>query len=384
MAIPFKLPPLSKGMTAGEVVEWLKSPGDPVQAGEPLVVVMSDKANVELESPAGGVLLKVAAPVGEEAPVGGVLCWIGEVGETLENSVENAVAATGVAGRRRSLEGQIVARPAPGGGLRASPLARRLAAAHGIPLAGLAGSGPGGLIPESDIRQAMEGRKAAAGQDAEAEHVPLQGVRRIMAERMAQSKQTAAAVTTVVDADMGAVRALKERASITYTSAVVRAAALALQQHRIVNASLEGNDIVLHRRAHVAVAVDAPQGLKLVTVADADRKPLCRLDDELRQLSQLAREGGPGPEALEAATFTVTNSGVLGSLLFTPMINPPQSAILGMGKVQDMPVVRDGQIAIRPMMYLCLTYDHRLIAGAEAVRFLQSVKSYLEEPESMA
>ena len=214
--------------------------------------------------------------------------------------------------------------------------------------------------------------------------MPLRGIRRVMAKRMALSKSTAADVTTVVDVDMSAIRDLKERVPITYTSAVVKAAALALQQHGILNASLENEEIVFHRRIHVGVAVDAAQGLVVVVVSDADAKSLPQIDEELRQLSGAAKAGHVDPETMEPPTFTVTNSGVLGSLMFSPTINPPQSATLGMGKVQDTPVVRDGQIVVRPVMYLCLTYDHRLIEGAEGVGFLQTVKRLLEDPDTLA
>ena len=182
---------------------------------------------------------------------------------------------------------------------------------------------------------------------------------------------------------MSAIQDLKEHVPITYTSAVVKAAALALPQHGILNASLENEEIVFHKRIHVGVAVDAAQGLVVVVVPDAERNRSPRSTVSCgnyrgrpRRATLIRKESNP-------PTFTVTNSGVLGSLMFTPIINPPQSATLGMGKVQDTPVVRDGQIVVRPVMYLCLTYDHRLIEGGEAVRFLQTVKSHLEEPSSM-
>ncbi len=205
-----------------------------------------------------------------------------------------------------------------------------------------------------------------------------------MARRMALSKSTAADVTTVVDVDMAAIRDLKERVPITYTSAVVKAAALGLQQHGILNAFLENEEIVFHKRIHVGVAVDAAQGIVVVVVPDANEKSLRQIDDALRRLSGAAKADHLDPETMESPTFTVTNSGVLGSLLFTPIINPPQSATLGMGKVQETAVVRAGQIVARPVMYLCLTYDHRLIEGAEAVGFLQTVKRFLEAPDTLA
>ena len=207
-----------------------------------------------------------------------------------------------------------------------------------------------------------------------------------MARRMALSASTTAAVTTVVDVDMAAIRDLREHVPITYTSAVVKAVALGLQQHGILNAFLDAtrDEILYHKRIHVGVAVDAAQGLVVVVAPTPTRNRCAQIDDLLRRLSAAAKADRLDPETLESPTFTVTNSGVLGSLLFTPIINPPQSATLGMGKVQETAVVRDGQIVARPVMYLCLTYDHRLIEGAEAVSFLQTVKRLLEAPDALA
>jgi pyruvate/2-oxoglutarate dehydrogenase complex dihydrolipoamide acyltransferase (E2) component len=419
------MPRLSKGMTTGEVMEWRKSPGEPVEAGEPLLIVMSEKAEVEVEAPAAGTLLATLASPGEEVAVGAVLGWIGQPGEALgaaepvEEAPAGATGATGPletattsakpasAGWNQSAQADFAmvaatsSRPTgrpnePAAKVRASPAARRVAAEAGIDLAGLAGTGPSGLITESDVRQAIERKTNAANQHTcqptnqptdqpDVERVPLRGVRRVMARRMALSASTTAAVTTVMDVDMAAIRDLRERVPITYTSAVVKAVALGLQQHPILNAFLDAtrDEILYHRRIHVGVAVDAAQGLVVVVAPDADQKSLREIDDLLRRLSAAAKADRLDPETMAAPTFTVTNSGVLGSLLFTPIINPPQSATLGMGKVQETAVVREGQIVARPVMYLCLTYDHRLIEGAEAVGFLQTVKRLLEAPDAL-
>ena len=396
MATLVKMPRLSKGMGEGEVVEWLKSPGDSVREGEPLVIVLSEKADVEVDAPTTGILLKVLAQPGEEVSVGAGLAWIGQPGEALDTS---PVAAASAAETRdiitrlgQSAAAQQPPVPTSGGKVKASPAARRVASERGIPLESLIGSGPGGLITESDVQHAFQAwNETAAGtvdsatpiQETEVERVPLRGLRKVMAERMAHSKRTAADVTTVVDVDMTAVRAIKAQIPITYTSAVVKATSLALQDHPILNATLDGEVILFHKHIHMGVAVDAPQGLRVVTIASANTKPLRQVDDELRERSEKARAGRVPLETLETPTFTVTNSGVLGSLMFTPIINPPESATLGIGKVQDTPVVRNGQIVVGPVMYLCLTYDHRLIEGAEAVRFLGSVKGLLEDPRPL-
>ena len=357
MATPIKMLRLSKQMDVGTVVTWLKAVGEPVLKGEAVVEVETEKSVVELVSPADGSLLEVSVAAGDEASVGTVLGWIGQGGET--PPVEPAASP--------------IAAESPGN-VRASPAIRRLAAEHGIDLQDLVGSGPGGRITKADVQ-------AAGESPAPAERIPLKGIRKSMAERMTHSARTTAPVTTVVDVDMSAIVERKQTQAVTYTSAVVKAAGMALREHRLLNATLEGDQILLHERIDIGVAVDGPQGMVMVSIPGADVKTLADVDGELRQLSGQARQGGVKRQTVQPSTFTVTNSGAFGTLMFTPIINPPQSAVLGMGKVQDTPVVRDGQMVIRPMMYLCLTYDHRIIEGAEAVRFLATVKAYLEEPE---
>ena len=363
MATPVKLLRLGKEMESGEVVDWLKSMGDTVQKGEPLFVVLTDKSKVEVESPATGVLLQVLVTAGEEAAVGSVVAWIGAPGEEIPKS--------------------------PPSRSPAAPAARRLASQHSLSLDDVKGSGPGGLITPRDVESALSLKKQALtgtqeivlkSSQAEVKRLRLSGIRKTMFERMTLSRETAAGVTTVQDVDMAPLSALKSSESFTYTAAVARAAALALPRHPILNTSLEGNEIVFHPQVHLGIAVDTSGGLRLVTLADADSRSLSSLNDELRRLLDGLKENLPKPASKPAPTFTLTNSGVLGSLIFTPRINPPQSAVLGMGKIQDTPVVDDGKIVIRPVMYLCLTYDHRHVEGAEAVRFLGEVKRLLEDP----
>ena len=363
MATPVKLLRLGKEMESGEVVDWLKSMGDTVQKGEPLFVVLTDKSEVEVESPATGVLLQVLVTAGEEAAVGSVVAWIGAPGEEIPKS--------------------------PPSRSPAAPAARRLASQHSLSLDDVKGSGPGGLITPRDVESALSLKKQALtgtqeivlkSSQAEVKRLRLSGIRKTMFERMTLSRETAAGVTTVQDVDMAPLSALKSSESFTYTAAVARAAALALPRHPILNTSLEGNEIVFHPQVHLGIAVDTSGGLRLVTLADADSRSLSSLNDELRRLLDGLKENLPKPASKPAPTFTLTNSGVLGSLIFTPRINPPQSAVLGMGKIQDTPVVDDGKIVIRPVMYLCLTYDHRHVEGAEAVRFLGEVKRLLEDP----
>ena len=393
MATPIRMLRLSKGMEVGRVVTWLKHAGDAVAQGEAILEVETEKSVVEVEAAAGGVVLKLIVAEDEEVPVGTVLGWIGAPGETPDPADASPAAADSAPQATPDANATPApAAPATGGGkVRAAPALRRLANQRGIDLQTITGSGPGGRITKDDVEAAIGARAATPAADSaeptaagDLERIPLKGVRRIMAERMAHSAHTAAAVTTVVDVDMGAIRDLKKTRAVTYTSAVVKAAAVALQQHGILNALLEGDQILLHKHIHVGVAVAGKHGLTVLTIAGADGKTLAQVDDELGELARQARQGSLKLEHMAVPTFTITNSGVLGSLMFTPLINPPQSAILGMGKVQATPVVRDGAIVIRPVMYLCLTYDHRLVEGAEAVGALQVVKQHLEDPTWMA
>ncbi len=375
MATPIKMLRLSKQMEAGTVVTWLKTVGEPVRQGEAVVEIETDKSVVELESPTDGSLLEVAVLEGDKASVGTVLGWIGQDGERPQTTA-SPETSTEPAGPPIAADGP--------GKVRASPMVRRLAAEHGIDLSALVGSGPDGRITKADVQAATASPDLADARtmpDGDSERVPLKGIRRTMAARMAHSARTNAPVTTVMDIDMGAVAEVRQELDITYTCAVVKATGMALPEHRLLNASLQGDQILLHKKIDVGVAVDSPRGMVMVTIPGADARPLTEIDGELRELSEQARQGGG--RTAQRSTFTVTNSGVLGTLMFTPIINPPQSAVLGMGKVQEMPVVRDGQIVVRPLMYLCLTYDHRIIEGAEAVRFLTAVKEYLEDPKRM-
>ena len=407
MATPIRMLRLSKGMEVGRVVTWLKHAGDAVAQGEAILEVETEKSVVEIEAAAGGVVLQLIVAEDEEVPVGTVLGWIGAPGETPDladassAAAESAAQATPGASATPPPATTAPAAPASGGGgasggvsggvsggkVRAAPALRRLANQHGVDLQTVTGTGPGGRITKDDVDAAIAARTATGPAEpaatADVERIPLKGVRRIMAERMAKSAHTTAAVTTVVDVDMGEISELKKTRRLTFTSAIVKAAAVALKQHGILNASLEGDQILLHQTINIGVAVSGKHGLTMLSIAGADAKTLTEVDDELRGLAGQARDGSLKLDHMETPTFTVTNSGVLGSLMFTPLINPPQSAILGMGKVQDTPVARDGKVVIRPVMYLCLTYDHRIVEGAEAVGGLQVIKQQLEDPKWM-
>ena len=394
MPAKVRLPRLSQATTEAIVVAWFKAEGDSVDLGEPLLEVTTDKATVEIESPAAGTLVEVVAHPDATVPVGGTLCFIGaenqvspsfQVGVAVGSGRESTFGSAGPSRVELREERRRV---------RATPVARKVAKELGIDLAEIQGTGPRGTITHGDVRAAADGvgeesalepssepqvSPVAPGSENKVEIVPLTGVRKMMAERVALSHRNQVPVTTVAEVDMSSVQDLRKRVEATYTAFVVKAAALALRDYPSLNASLQGTEIRRFDRIHVNVAIDTERGLLVPVVRDADRKGLTTVNAEIQDLAQRGREGGLDIEEMQGGTFTITNSGVLGSLLFTPVINYPQSAILGMGKVMDTPVIRGGQVVARPMMYLCLTYDHRHIAGATAVRYLQAVKANLED-----
>ena len=418
MTYEVRVPQLTQTMSEATITRWLKREGEAVKAGEPLLEVVTDKATLEVESPAGGVLGKILIGEGD-APVGTVIAVLLEPGEKMPEETPSQAVTRTARDTDHAAAVPTQAPPGAAGGFRASPLARRVAREQGVDLAQVAPTGPNGLITEGDVRRYLDSRRpaptvaapapalsevAAAADGASTPPVPLRaetrswatlpgsedqtiiplvGVRKTIAERLSLSRRTAADVTTVAEVDMGEIAALREHLDFTYTAFAARAVAMALAEFPILNSRLEEDRIVVNRRVHLGVAIAVDEGLKVPVIRDASTKSLRQIALELAELARLGAEGKLTPEQLSGSTFTLTNSGVFGSLLFTPIINPPESAILGMGKIAKTPVVRDDQIVIRPMMYLCLSYDHRVIDGAPAVNFLQRVKALLETPKLM-
>jgi len=388
MSIEVKLPRFSQATKEAMIVCWLKAEGDRVALGEPLLEAMTDKATVEVESPAEGTLLKIVAQPDATVSVGETVALIGEEGEKASPSKAKAQASP-AGGPSPEPAGSPEPEPRERRRrVKATPVARRVARELGVDLESISGTGPGNTITHKDVRAFAEARKpplapeppsAVPDNKEEIKIVPLTGVRKMMAEKVALSQQTQVPVTTVAEVDMSAVQDLRKRVEVTYTAFVVKAAALALRDFPLINASLREQKIYYFGRIHISVALDTEQGLLVPVIRDADKKSVMTINAEVADLARRGREGSLDPAEMQGGTFTVTNSGVLGSLLFMPVINYPQSAVLGMGKVMDTAVVREGKLVARPMMYLCLTYDHRLIEGATAVRFLQAVKANLED-----
>ncbi|HLC01882.1 MAG TPA: dihydrolipoamide acetyltransferase family protein [Anaerolineales bacterium] len=385
MADVLRMPQITQTMVAARVAEWFRHEGDVVTKGDPLVSVETDKTLTELEAPQSGILRKILAPAGADVDVNAVLAIVGTGEEDIEPYLNAASRLESPADNPDRSSSASAGNPAPISERPAvSPRGRRLAREFGVDMSKLVGTGPGGLVTEADVRSYAEGTASLPGADGgDDEIIPLTGVRGRIAERLALSRRSAADVTTVTDVDLTELSRLRAEAGGSVTACVVKAVGCSLRQFPALNAWLIDDRIHLKKEIRIGVAVALSEGLVVPVIRSADRKSVPEISDELESLAERARSGTLGADAMTGSTFTISNSGVFGSLLFTPIINPPEVAILGMGRIAETPVVRQGQIVVRNIMLLCLSYDHRAIDGAPAVRFLQAVKSHLERPEDL-
>lgn len=380
----FRLPDLGEGVTEAEVDRWLVKEGQEVAEDDPLVEVITDKATAEIPSPFAGVVTKIHVPEGQIVPVGAVLITIGAEGEAPAAELEEAQSAARIS---TASEGA-----AASGGVRAMPPVRKLAREMGVDISAVQGSGPQGQILRADVeafaREAApsDGRVTATGERRE----PLRGVRRMIAEHMTRAHQVIPPVTHVEECDVTELRATRrlvnerrpEGPRLTYLPFVVKAVVVGLKKYPELNSSLDEdtNEIVLHDRYDIGVAVDAPQGLVVPVVRGADAKSFGELAAEIERLAAGARAGSLGPDELRGSTFSITSPGPFAGLMATPIINFPEAAILGVHLVQDRPVVRDGQVVVRAMMNLSITFDHRITDGVTAARFCKEIVALLEHP----
>jgi pyruvate dehydrogenase E2 component (dihydrolipoamide acetyltransferase) len=360
VAYEFRLPDLGEGLTEGEVARWHVTEGQEIAEDDPLVDVQTDKATVEIPSPHAGTVLRIVVAEGEVAPVGAVLVVIGEPGES--------APATAAADSPKAASAQ----PSPvishsaGGRVAATPLVRKIAAELGIDLAAVEGSGPGGRVTEDDVRA------AASGGEREGRREPLRGIRRVIAEHMARAHREVPAVTWVDECDFERVQL--ERLVAT----VVKACADSLPGFPELNARLEGDEILYHERLDIGVAVQTDQGLLVPVVRGCDGKSVDEIHAEIDRLAAGARAGSLRPEELRGSTFTVTSAGKLAGLFQTPIVNHPEVAILGIGRIGLRPVVRDGEIVARRVGNIAVTFDHRVVDGARAAAFGLDVIGRLE------
>jgi pyruvate dehydrogenase E2 component (dihydrolipoamide acetyltransferase) len=408
------LPRLGQGMESGTIVRWLKAEGDTVEKGEVLYELDTEKATQEVEAEASGVLLKILAGEGEEIEVGTAIAVIGEKGEEVaeepapaeEPKAEEPKAEEPRAEEPKAEEPEpeepAVEAPAPaaaanGGRVKASPLARRIARERGIDLAALTGTGPEGRIVAEDVERAEKAgaptaaapaAAAAAPPSGEVEVVPLTGMRKAIARRMTEAWQ-APVFQIAMTADMTAAIRLREGlvarmgegdAKPTYSDILTKVCAVALMRHRAVNALFAGEEIHLMPSAHVGIAVAIPNGLVVPVLRNCETKTIPQLANERADLVARTREGRLRQDDLEGGTFTISNLGMYGVERFVAVLNPPQAAILAVGAIEERAVVREGELAARPVLELTLSCDHRTVDGATASEFLRTVKQFLEEP----
>ena len=366
-----RLPQAGMGMTDGTVLDWLKDVGDPVRAGECIAEVEAAKTTLEIEAPCDGTLARILTPAGTLVPVREVMAVIAFPGEEVSADAE----PPGASPASPPPAAGVPAPPRPPAGVQVVPAARRLAREHGVDLAEVAGSGPGGRITEADVAAHLA--EGAAGT------VPLTGTRGIIARRMVASLQGSAQFTLVRRADVTDLVRRHDHGElpegVTYTDVLARAAVLSLAEHPALNAHVVGDQIRLARRVHLGIGIDTGEALLVGVLRDAGAAGLAELSARRRALTERVRAGRADPAELQGSTFTITNLGPAGIDAFTPIINPPEVAILGAGRVTDQPV-RDGDgVAWRQEITLSLTVDHRAVDGAPAARFLATLARCLSE-----
>jgi len=440
MSTEIRVPQLPESVADATLVTWHKQPGDPIRRDENLADLETDKVVLEVPAPANGVVSEIRVPSGTVVTSGQILAVI-EEGAAASTAAPRPAAAPQTAPAAASVSAASATSPAPGAGSAAktaaptkaaatnvpaegareagklSPSVRRLVEENHLDPAAIPGSGRDGRLTKADVVGYLDKKPAAAvavapaaaaavpspaarapgrppvtGARAE-QRVPMTRLRARIAQRLIEAQSTQALLTTFNEVDLTATQELRARykerfekergVKLGFMSFFVKASIAALKRFPVLNASVDGNDIIYHEYYDIGVAVSTDRGLVVPIVRDADSKDFAALEKEIADYARQAREGSLAIEDLTGGTFTITNGGVFGSLMSTPIVNAPQSAILGMHKVQERPMVMNGQIAVRPMMYLAVTYDHRIIDGREAVQFLVAIKEALEDPGRM-
>ena len=386
MAVDVEIPKIGESITTVFIATWLKQPGDAVAAGESILEVDSDKASMEIPSPAAGVITEVIGEEGDEVDIGSIVARI----DTDATAAAPAPAA----------EEAPAAASDAGGDVKAGPAARQAAGRSGVDLDTVTGSGPRGRITSEDVANAKSApaakapaAKAPAPTVGRTERVAMSPLRRTIARRLVEAQQTAAMLTTFNEVDMTAVMAMRKQyqdifvkkydIKLGFMSFFTKACVAALQEFPAVNAEIDGNDIIYKHFYNIGMAVSGPKGLMVPVIRDADQMSMAETEQAIREVAIKARDGKLKIADFQDGTFTITNGGVFGSMMSTPILNPPQVAILGMHNIVQRPMVVDGEIKIRPMMYLALSYDHRIIDGKEAVSFLVRIKQLIEDPRRL-
>ncbi|MDJ1157363.1 2-oxoglutarate dehydrogenase complex dihydrolipoyllysine-residue succinyltransferase [Chelatococcus sp. SYSU_G07232] len=408
MATEIRVPTLGESVSEATIGRWFKKPGDAVKADEPLVELETDKVTLEVNAPAAGILSEIVVKDGETVGVGALLGSIAEGAAGAAAAKAEAPKAEAPKPEAKSAPAAAPAPAAPAAAKAAAmehgPAVARLAAESGISPASVAGTGKDGRVTKGDMLAVIAGglapapaaapvqlRAPSAPDDAaREERVRMTKLRQTIARRLKEAQANAAMLTTFNDVDMSAVMALraqykdvfekKHGVKLGFMGFFVKACVQALKELPAVNAEIDGQDIIYKNYYHIGVAVGTEKGLVVPVVRDADMLSLAGIEKKIGEFGKRARDGQLKIEEMQGGTFTISNGGIYGSLLSTPILNAPQSAILGMHRIEERPVARGGQVVIRPMMYLALSYDHRIIDGKEAVTFLVRVKENLEDP----
>ncbi|MFM5918459.1 MAG: 2-oxoglutarate dehydrogenase complex dihydrolipoyllysine-residue succinyltransferase [Novosphingobium sp.] len=406
MSTEVKVPVLGESVAEATIGEWLKQPGEAVALDEPIASLETDKVAIEVTATVAGVMGQQIAKVGDNVSVGAVIA-------TIEDGVPSAGAAPVEARKDPEPAPPADVAPAPAPVAKAepsadaaalSPAVRRAVLEHGIDPASVKGTGKDGRLTKEDVIAAAQAKSSAPAPAASApaaapaapagdrgeERVKMTRLRQTVARRLKEAQDTAALLTTFNDCDMSAVMAARDKfkdafekkhgVKLGFMSFFAKAACLALKDIPAVNAQIQGDEIVYFPYVDLSVAVSAPNGLVVPVVRNVDQMGFADIEKAIGDLGKRAKDGSLTMADMQGGTFTISNGGVFGGLMSTPIINPPQSAVLGLHRIEDRPVVRDGQIVIRPMMYLALSYDHRLIDGREAVTALKTIKEAIEDP----
>jgi 2-oxoglutarate dehydrogenase E2 component (dihydrolipoamide succinyltransferase) len=403
MATDIRVPTLGESVSEATIGKWFKKPGDPVKADEPLVELETDKVTLEVNAPASGTLGEILAKDGETVEPGAIL---GNIVEGGAPAAKAAPAAEKAAAPKEAQKAEAPAKTAPAKAASSSangPAVSRIAAETGVDPSAVAGTGKDGRVTKGDMLKAVAGgtspapsapvqvRAPSAPDDASREErVRMTKLRQTIARRLKDAQNTAAMLTTFNDVDMTAVMKLRSQykdvfekkhgTKLGFMGFFTKACVQALKDVPAVNAEIDGQDLVYKNYYHVAVAVGTDKGLVVPVVRDADQLSIAEIEKTIADFGKRARDGKLSIDEMQGGTFTITNGGIYGSLMSTPILNAPQSGILGMHRIEERPVVRGGQIVARPMMYLALSYDHRIVDGKEAVTFLVRIKEALEDP----
>jgi pyruvate/2-oxoglutarate dehydrogenase complex dihydrolipoamide acyltransferase (E2) component len=390
VAQPIVMPSLGMFTAEGTLTAWLRPNGARVEVGEPVAEVTTEKTTQEVVAPAAGVVHRVAAE-GTLLSVQGLMGYILAEGEAPPETPGSAPPRPAVAATAPGSTPIEAPRPAPAGEIRSTPIARRLAVEHGVDLATVRGTGPGGRIVEADILAAVAARSAAPPAAVAPparrvrERIPLVGVRRTIAERLRGSQSTVASVTLTREVDADVLWSMRDRlsarlgVSVPFDALFVKILAQAARDFSALNSTIEGDAILVLEDVNVGFAVAAPNGLFVPVIRNADVRPLAEVGTAVRELSERVRSGGIRLEDMADGTITITNLGAYGVDAFSPIINPPQSAILGVGRIAERPVVRDGQLTVGRTSVLSLTFDHRVVDGAPAAQLLGRVAELMND-----